>query len=134
MVASKRKSESKGDYTKTLRPRFWHFVSGDSELYTRIIDRSAIRAKVATTFFHTQYELVVDAFTQDFRRDCCDPANNILWKSWRSLRQPSSSKAIEKTKVVAAASQRALAGYVRPTIQPQPGKWPNSQHSLAGRC
>jgi hypothetical protein len=75
-----RKSESKGDYTKLCGQRFWQFISGDSELYTRIIEPLGHRAKERNDFFQTQYELVVDAFTQDFRRDFCSPANNVLWE------------------------------------------------------
>jgi hypothetical protein len=30
-----RKTEDKGDYTKLCGQRFWEFISGDSELYTK---------------------------------------------------------------------------------------------------
>lgn len=75
-----RKSESKGDYTKLCGQRFWQFISGDAELYTRIIEPLGHRAKERNDFFQAQYELVIDAFTQDFRRDFCDPTNSVLWK------------------------------------------------------
>jgi 23S rRNA G2069 N7-methylase RlmK/C1962 C5-methylase RlmI len=45
-----------------------------------IIEPLGHRAKERNDFFQTQYELVVDAFTQDFRRDFCDPTNNVLWE------------------------------------------------------
>lgn len=74
-----RKSESKGDYTKLCGQRFWEFISGNPNLYTEIIEPLGHRAKERNEIFQSQYELVVDSFTEQFRRTFCDSNNQIQW-------------------------------------------------------
>ena len=73
------KSEDKGDYIKLCGQRFWTFISGDSELYTKIIEPLGSKAKERNEEFAAQYELVIDAFTELFRADFCDDKNMIDW-------------------------------------------------------
>jgi len=74
-----RKSEDKGDYFKFCGERFWDFISGDPQLYIKIIEPIGHKATERNAEFLAQYELVVDTFTDVFRKDFCDSANNILW-------------------------------------------------------
>jgi len=76
------KSESKGDYTKLCGQRFWEFISGNSNLYTEIIEPLGHQAKERNELFQSQYEVVVDSFTQEFRQDFCSTNNQILWKKF----------------------------------------------------
>ncbi len=74
-----KKSEHKGDYIKLCGQRFWEFISGDPQLYIRIIEPIGHKAKERNDEFLAQYELVVDAFTEQFRAAFCDDANLIRW-------------------------------------------------------
>ena len=74
-----RKSEDKGDYLKLCGQRFWQFISGDAELYIKIVEPIGHKATERNAEFLAQYELVLDKFTEIFRKNLCDAANNILW-------------------------------------------------------
>ena len=80
-----RKSEDKGDYRKLCGQRFWEFISGDSDFYTRIIEPIGHQAKERTDEFLAKYELVVDAFTNTFRESFCDENNLVLWDKLTKL-------------------------------------------------
>jgi hypothetical protein len=75
-----RKSEQQGDYVKLCGQRFWEFISGDPELYLKIIEPIGHRARERNIEFELQYELVVDAFTELFRSRFCDTENRIMWE------------------------------------------------------
>jgi hypothetical protein len=72
-------TEDKGDYSKLCGQRFWDFISGDAELYIKIVEPIGHKAKERNAEFLAQYELVVDAFTELFRKHFCDAKNLILW-------------------------------------------------------
>ena len=74
-----RASEDKGDYIKLCGQRFWEFISGDEELYVRLIEPIGHKAKERNEEFLAQYELVLDDFTGIFREHFCDTKNKILW-------------------------------------------------------
>ena len=74
-----RKSEHKGDYVKLCGQRFWELVSGDSELYLKIVEPIGHQAKERNAEFLAKYELVIDSFTNIFRRHFCDADNLIVW-------------------------------------------------------
>ena len=73
------KSEHKGDYIKLCGQRFWEFISGDRELYIKIVDPIGHRAKECNAEFLAKYELVLDDFTALFRKHFCDENNLIQW-------------------------------------------------------
>ncbi|HEX3797733.1 MAG TPA: PmeII family type II restriction endonuclease [Verrucomicrobiae bacterium] len=72
--------EDKGDYVKLCGQRFWAFISGDSQLYIKLIEPIGHNATERNAQFLAQYELVVDEFTDLFRKNFCDKDNNILWE------------------------------------------------------
>lgn len=74
-----RTTEDKGDYIKLCGQRFWEFISGDTDFYIKIVEPIGHEATERNAEFLTQYELVLDSFTDVFRRNLCDSANNILW-------------------------------------------------------
>src|SRR5580658_1302099 len=82
---SSERSEDKGDYLKICGQRFWEFISGDSEFYIKIVEPIGHKAKERNAEFLAQYELVLDNFTEIFRRNLCDSSNNILWDKLTQL-------------------------------------------------
>jgi hypothetical protein len=74
-----RKNEHKGDYIKLCGQRFWEFISGDPELYIKIIEPLGHKAKERNEEFMARYEVVLDEFTALFRQHFCDASNVILW-------------------------------------------------------
>ena len=80
-----RKSEHQGDYIKLCGQRFWEFISGDAQLYIKIIKPIGHKAKERNEQFLAQYELVVDAFTDEFRKGFCDKQNQIQWDKLTAL-------------------------------------------------
>jgi Type II restriction endonuclease EcoO109I len=74
-----RKSEDKGDYLKLCGQRFWEFISGDADFYIKIVEPIGHQAEERNAEFLGEYELVVDAFTELFRKHFCDSKNLILW-------------------------------------------------------
>jgi hypothetical protein len=75
----RRSSEHKGPYIKLCGQRFWEFISGDDQLYIRIVEPIGHRAKERNDEFLARYEVVVDQFTEEFRRHFCDANNLIQW-------------------------------------------------------
>src|SRR5665213_1269044 len=80
-----RKTEDKGDYIKLCGQRFWEFISGDTDFYIKIVEPIGHEAIERNSEFLTQYELVLDSFTEIFRRNLCDASNNILWDKLTQL-------------------------------------------------
>lgn len=74
-----RRNEDKGDYIKLCGQRFWEFISGDSELYLKIVEPIGHKAKERNEKFLASYELVLDEFTALFREHFCDANNAVLW-------------------------------------------------------
>jgi len=72
-------SEAKGDYLKLCGQRFWQFISDDREFYIKIVEPIGHNAKDRNAVFLAQYELVVDAFTELFRKHFCGPDNLTIW-------------------------------------------------------
>lgn len=79
MENCRKKARIKVDYLKLCGQRFWEFISGDAELYVKIVEPIGHKAKERNAEFLAQYELVVDAFTELFRIDFCDANNLIMW-------------------------------------------------------
>lgn len=69
----------KGDYLKLCGQRFWEFISGDSELYTEIIEPLGYRAKEKNEEFGEQYARLINRFVREFSIDFCQPDGMIKW-------------------------------------------------------
>ena len=59
---------------------FWDFISGDSELYTKIIKPLGHRAKERNQEFVEEYSAIINRFTQEFNSRFCTNGN-IDWES-----------------------------------------------------
>lgn len=56
----------KGDYYKYCGQVFWEFISGNSELYLKIIKPLGYTAKERNTEFYKEYSQIVNIFTSEF--------------------------------------------------------------------
>jgi hypothetical protein len=83
----------KGDYFKYCGQTFWEFISGNSDLYLKIIKPLGHSAKERNTEFDKEYSQIVNKFTSEFSDKFV--INGAI--NWEALVQFNSSK--PKTKV-----------------------------------
>jgi len=69
----------KGDYFKLCGQRFWTFISGDENLYTKIIEPLGFQARIKNDQFMKEYSKVINKFTIEFAKNYCSSAGEILW-------------------------------------------------------
>ncbi len=62
---------AKGDYFKYCGQQFWEFISGDENLYTKIIEPLGHKAKERNEEFMVAYAQIINKFTLDFMKDFC---------------------------------------------------------------
>ena len=70
----------KGDYLKLCGERFWTFISDVPTLYTDIIEPLSQSAVEHDDRFKAEYEIVLERFTQQFRKEFCDSNGLINWE------------------------------------------------------
>ncbi|MEK6581951.1 MAG: PmeII family type II restriction endonuclease [Nitrospirota bacterium] len=63
--------KAKGDYFKYCGQQFWEFISGDENLYTKIIEPLGHKAKERNEEFMVAYAQIINKFTLDFIKDFC---------------------------------------------------------------
>lgn len=71
----------KGDYFKYCGQKFWEFISGNSDLYTDIIEPLGYKAKEKNEEFLQSYAKMINKFTKEFANTFCDNDGNIDWNS-----------------------------------------------------
>jgi hypothetical protein len=69
----------KGDYFKYCGQQFWKFVSGDAELYTKIIEPLGHQAKESNDDFIQSYAQMINKFTKEFADTFCKNDGSIDW-------------------------------------------------------
>ena len=70
----------KGDYFKYCGQRFWEFISGDQDLYLKIIEPLGTKARERDDDFMASYAKKLNKFTLDFAKDFCDEEGAIDWE------------------------------------------------------
>lgn len=70
----------RGDYFKYCGQRFWEFISGDKELYTKIIDPLGYQAKERNDDFMISYSKMINLFTKEFAATFCKKDDSIDWE------------------------------------------------------
>ncbi len=70
----------KGDYYKYCGQRFWEFISGNTNLYTEIIEPLGHMAKERNDEFLRSYSQMINKFTLEFGNDFCDTNGAINWE------------------------------------------------------
>ena len=73
------KNSDKGDYFKYCGQKFWEFISGDIELYTKIIEPIGHLAKERNDDFMQSYSQMINKFTKEFADTFCKESGEIDW-------------------------------------------------------
>jgi hypothetical protein len=94
----KKGTENKGDYIKLCGQPFWELVSGDAEMFAKIVEPIGIKAAERNADFEKQYRKVLDAFTELFKVDFCDKRGNILWDKVARFTSAEKPPELEMTK------------------------------------
>ncbi|HLA36790.1 MAG TPA: PmeII family type II restriction endonuclease [Rhodocyclaceae bacterium] len=69
----------KGDYFKYCGQRFWQFISGDSDLFTEMIEPLGTKAKEKNDEFVESYSSMINRFTKEFANTFCKDSGEIDW-------------------------------------------------------
>jgi Type II restriction endonuclease EcoO109I len=72
-------NSDKGDYYKYCGQKFWEFISGDSGLYTEIIEPLGFKAKEQNEDFTKLYGQVLNKLTLQFINEFCEETGEINW-------------------------------------------------------
>jgi len=72
-------NSDKGDYFKYCGQKFWEFISGNSDLYTEIIEPLGYQAKAKNEEFVQSYSKMINKFTKEFSNEFCDNNGTIDW-------------------------------------------------------
>ncbi len=70
----------KGEYFKYCGQRFWEFISGDKELFTKIIEPFGHQAKERNDDFMISYSQMINLFTKEFADTFCKNDGSIDWE------------------------------------------------------
>lgn len=70
----------KGDYFKYCGQRFWEFISGDTNLFTEIIEPLGHNAKEKNDEFVKSYSQMINKFTKQFANEFCNDFGDIEWE------------------------------------------------------
>ncbi len=62
----------KGEYLKLCGQKFWEFISGNSDLYTDIIEPLGNQAAEKNQEFTDQYAAIINKFTSEFTNEYCE--------------------------------------------------------------
>ncbi len=73
-------SPDKGDYFKYCGQLFWEFISGNSELYTDIVEPLGYRARNKNDEFVKSYSQMINKFTKEFANAFCNNKGEIDWE------------------------------------------------------
>lgn len=66
-------------YSKYCGQRFWEFISGNSDLYTKIIEPLGCKAKERNEEFNQEYAKIINRFTLEFSQQFCNNDGSINW-------------------------------------------------------
>ena len=69
----------KGEYFKYCGQRFWDFISGDSELFVKIIEPLGHETKEKSDNFINSYSQMINKFTKEFMNELCKDNGEIDW-------------------------------------------------------
>ncbi len=82
----------KGDYFKYCGQQFWEFISGQSDLYIKIIEPLGHKAKERNDDFIESYAQMINKFTKEFADNFCTNKGSI---NWETLVKFNSAKKVE---------------------------------------
>jgi len=67
-------------YFKYCGQQFWEFISGDTDLFTKLIEPLGTNAKTKNEEFLQKYSMIVNKFTIEFSADFCKDTGEIDWE------------------------------------------------------
>ncbi len=70
----------KGDYFKYCGQKFWEFMSGDTDFYTKIVEPLGHQAKERNDDFIQSYAQMINKFTKEFADTFCKDDGSIDWE------------------------------------------------------
>ena len=70
----------KGNYFKYCGQTFWEFISGNIDLYIKIIEPLGHKAKEKNDEFFRSYSQMINKFTLEFGKEFCDKNGAIAWE------------------------------------------------------
>ena len=71
--------DKKGIYFKYCGQVFWEFISGDKDLYIKLIKPLGFKAKEKNEEYNISYAKVINKFTMDFSKQFCSNDGAISW-------------------------------------------------------
>ena len=95
----------KGDYLKYCGQRFWEFISGNTDLFTEIIEPLGHKAKEKNDDFVKSYSQMINKFTKEFANIFCKGNGEI---DWGKLVRFNSATVMPKTKKSKSKKVRQL--------------------------
>lgn len=75
----KENQPDRGDYFKYCGQKFWEFMSGDTDFYTKIIEPLGHQAKERNDDFMQSYAQMINKFTKEFADTFCKNDGSIDW-------------------------------------------------------
>jgi hypothetical protein len=72
--------KSKGNYYKICGKRFWELISGEPDLYIKIIEPLGHEAAVKNNEFKISYGNLINRLTKEFLTDFCNEDGSIDWE------------------------------------------------------
>jgi hypothetical protein len=70
----------KGEYLKYCGQRFWEFISGDAELYVKIVDPLGHKSRERNDEFQEAYAGIINKFTEEFSASFVNKEGGIDWE------------------------------------------------------
>jgi hypothetical protein len=74
------KNHDQGIYDRYVGQDFWYFISGDKNLYTKIINPIGHKAKENNQVYKMQYDKKINLFTNEFINEYCLKDGSIKWE------------------------------------------------------
>lgn len=72
-------NSDKGEYYKLCGQSFWSFISGEEDLYIRLIEPIGHKSKVKNEEFLVSYSKIINKFTKQFADEFCTDDGLIDW-------------------------------------------------------
>lgn len=91
-------NSDKGNYFKYCGQKFWEFISGNTNLYTKIIEPLGHRAKEKNEDFMKSYSQMINKFTLEFGKEFCNSDGAIDWEKLVKFNSSTKSPGRKKKK------------------------------------
>jgi hypothetical protein len=90
------------DYRKLCGQSFWEFISGEPDLYLKIIEPLGHNARQKNDTFNEAYGKVLNRFTREFMEHFCGSDDSIDWE--KLVKHNSSNDVRDKVRIPVPAA------------------------------